>query len=224
MDWYNQIAIRNGGYRTRAKFRVEGVSAEDIFEERLKQLLPQSRQVLDAGCGHGEFTLHMSSLAQRIIGFDFSPELIHIAKSLLQQSGIDNVVFVLATTKEKLPFEDGQFDLIYDRRGPASILNHSEILSPGGLMFGIHTSIDKVRERLKENGYVNTTIEEFQDAFIYIPDEHELKIFLSDVPGNPDFMLPQNQAAFDELKAQYKINEEFGFREHKYIWTAVKPG
>jgi hypothetical protein len=31
VDWYNSIAIRNGGYRSNANFKVEGTSAEQIF-------------------------------------------------------------------------------------------------------------------------------------------------------------------------------------------------
>lgn len=50
------------------------------------------------------------------------------------------VEFVYATTKAEMPFEDGQFDLIYDRRGPTSIINHSRLLSSGGVIFGIHNS------------------------------------------------------------------------------------
>ncbi|MFC4099132.1 class I SAM-dependent methyltransferase [Paenibacillus xanthanilyticus] len=79
IEWYDMIARRNGGYRSRAVYTVEGRSAEDRFEERLIQMLPRFQSVMDAGCGHGEFTLKMAKYARSIIGFDNSKELIKIA-------------------------------------------------------------------------------------------------------------------------------------------------
>ncbi|KAA2301400.1 class I SAM-dependent methyltransferase, partial [Clostridioides difficile] len=76
MEWYDMIAQRNGGYKGRALYTLEGNSAEDIFEERLIKLLPQYTSVLDAGCGHGEFTLKMSEYTDHIIGVDNSEEMI----------------------------------------------------------------------------------------------------------------------------------------------------
>ncbi|MDP9701425.1 SAM-dependent methyltransferase [Paenibacillus intestini] len=69
MEWYDMIARRNGGYRARAQYIWEGKSAEEMFEERLIQLLPAYTSVLDAGCGHGDFTLKMAAHATHITGF-----------------------------------------------------------------------------------------------------------------------------------------------------------
>jgi ubiquinone/menaquinone biosynthesis C-methylase UbiE len=78
IEWYDMIARRNGGYKSNAVFTIEGISAEQIFEERLMGMLPNFNSVLDAGCGHGEFTLKMSRYAESIIGFDNSVEMIKI--------------------------------------------------------------------------------------------------------------------------------------------------
>ncbi|WP_235857344.1 class I SAM-dependent methyltransferase [Paenibacillus albiflavus] len=164
IEWYDMIARRNGGYKRRAVCTVVGTSAEDIFEERLIRMLSQYHHVMDAGCGHGEFTLKMSTYTDHITGFDNSTELIHIAQSLLENSEISNVKFVYATTKSELPFADAQFDLIYDSRGPTSIINHSRILRSGGTIFGIHNNVPIVKERLIANGYINIEIEEFNDG------------------------------------------------------------
>ncbi|WP_246313948.1 hypothetical protein [Paenibacillus foliorum] len=67
IEWYDMIARRNGGYKGRAIYTVEGKSAEDIFEERLINMLPSFKSVLDAGCGHGEFTLRMSKYTNRLL-------------------------------------------------------------------------------------------------------------------------------------------------------------
>ncbi|MBD7966707.1 class I SAM-dependent methyltransferase [Paenibacillus gallinarum] len=224
IEWYDMIARRNGGYKGRAECTVEGRSAEDIFEERLIDLIPNYHSVLDAGCGHGEFTLKMSKYANNIIGFDNSQELFKIAQTLLQNSSVQNVDFVYATTKSEMPFEDGQFDLIYDRRGPTSIINHSRLLRPGGMIFGIHTNVDKVKVRLIENGYEEIEIEEYNHSVTYFPNEQEFAKFLSDIPGNPDFT---NSELKEELEKKLNgniINGRIGVREHKFIWRAIKPG
>lgn len=33
VEWYDMIARRNGGYRSNAVFTIDGVSAEQIYEE-----------------------------------------------------------------------------------------------------------------------------------------------------------------------------------------------
>ncbi|TYP72083.1 class I SAM-dependent methyltransferase [Paenibacillus methanolicus] len=223
IEWYDMIARRNGGYKSRAVYTVEGKSAEDIFEERLMTMLPRYKSVMDAGCGHGEFTLKMSTYASRIIGFDNSKELIKIAQSLLSSSKIRNVDFIYATTKAPMPFEDEEFDLIYDRRGPTSILNHGRLLSPGGVIFGIHTSIEAVRERLLANGFKDIVIEEFNESVTYFPNELEFAKFLADVPGNPDYMLPEYRPELDVKIREHHIGGKLGIKEHKFIWKAVKP-
>ncbi|WP_255570378.1 class I SAM-dependent methyltransferase [Cohnella sp. CFH 77786] len=139
VDWYNSIAIRNGGYKNNAVFSVEGTSAEELFERRLITLLPNCESVLDAGCGHGDFTMKMAAYAKSIIGFDNAIEMIKIANSSIRGTSYTNLHFIHASTKEELPFSDGQFDMIYDRRGPTSILNHSRILRSGGTIIGIHS-------------------------------------------------------------------------------------
>jgi|GEM_PF-1057773 len=224
MEWYDRIALRNGGYRSNAVFTVEGLSAETVFEERLIRMLPAFGSVLDAGCGHGEFTLNMSRYAKKLTGFDNSAELLRIARSLHQEAGAPGQVeFVYATTKTELPFSDNAFDLIYDRRGPTSIIDHIRILQPGGTIFGIHTDVSAVKERLARSGYTNIEIEEFNEAVTCFPDEAEFAKFISSTPGNPDYTLPEWSAQLQERISASYINGRLALREHKYIWKARKP-
>ena len=188
IEWYDMIAKKNGGYKNTAVFSIEGTSAEQIFEERLIEQLSKSHSVLDAGCGHGEFTLKISKHARSIVGFDNCIEMINIAKSILKESNVSNLDFVYATTKTELPFSNGQFDLIYNRRGPTSILKHSRILRPGGTVFGIHSrALELVMERLQSNGFINIEIEQFNNATYYFPNEMGFAKFISGTPGNPDY-------------------------------------
>lgn len=223
IEWYDMVARRNGGYKGRAAFTTEGVSAEDVFEKQLIAMLPNYSCVLDAGCGHGEFTLRMSKYANKIVGFDNSIEMIKIAEQLLDSGPVGNVEFVYASTKSELPFEDGQFDLIYDRRGPTSIINHSRLLASGGGIFGIHNNVDKARERLSANGYKDIEVEKYNEAIMYFPNEVEFAKFLSDIPGNPDFTSPEWSVEFEKQLNENIIDGRIGVKELKYIWKAVKP-
>ncbi|MGQ8871235.1 class I SAM-dependent methyltransferase [Paenibacillus sp. TSA_86.1] len=222
MEWYDMIARRNGGYRARAQYRWEGKSAEEMFEERLIQLLPAYTSVLDAGCGHGDFTLKMAAHATHITGFDNSEEMIKIAQESLESSVIQNVNFICATTKEELPFQDEQFGLIYNRRGPTSIIEYGRLLPQGGLLFGIHTDVTKVRERLERNLYEQIEIEEHHEALMVFPDENEFALFLADVPGNPDYTSSEFREQLQTKLKEHTIDGKIAVREHKYIWKAVK--
>jgi hypothetical protein len=55
--WYDDIALRNGGYRSGAVFERIGRSGEDAFERELIGSLEPGCAALDAGCGDGGFTL-----------------------------------------------------------------------------------------------------------------------------------------------------------------------
>jgi len=223
-EWYDLIAKRNGGYLNSANFTIEGISGETIFEEKLRELFSLYPVALDAGCGHGDFTLRMASYATSIVGIDFSLEMIKIANQLLSNSTIKNVEFIHATTKHELHFEDNHFDMIYDRRGPTSILNHSRILRPGGIVFGIHSAArDIVEERLRVNCFIDIEIEEFSDAIFRFKDETELMKFMSDIPGNPDYSLSVHHEEFKQLVNRFVCNDGYVIPEWKYISKAKKP-
>jgi SAM-dependent methyltransferase len=224
VEWYDIIARKNGGYKSDAIFSVEGLSGETVFEERLKNMLPNYESVMDAGCGHGEFTLKMASHTRNIVGLDNSIEMIKIAQGLKEHYRVDNVDFIHSSTKKELPFEDGQFDLIYNRRGPTSILNHSRILRSGGIIFGIHSAkIDRVKERLVSNGFIDIEFEEFDQAFMNFPDEKEFAKFLSASHGNPDYTLPENKDAFDKIVRDNIRDGKISMKQWRYIWQARKP-
>ncbi|RJE90279.1 class I SAM-dependent methyltransferase [Paenibacillus sp. 1011MAR3C5] len=222
IEWYDRIARRNGGYKGRAIFNVIGRSAEEVFEVRLKELLPGCEWVLDAGCGHGEFTLKMAPHTGHITGFDNSAEMIAIAQKLMNASDVHNIEFVYATTKTELPFADGQFDLIYDRRGPTSIIEHSRILRAGGIIIGIHNDVSKVKERLSSSAYTDVEFEEYHDAVYEFPIEVEFSKFLADTPGNPDYTQPAYRALLEQKIQEHTTDGKLTIREHRYIWKAMK--
>ena len=225
MEWYDMIALRNGGYKNNATYVIEGESGEDVFEERLIEILGNYKSVLDAGCGHGEFTIKMAQYAKEIIGFDNSKELIKIANEILEESNVHNVKFVYAWTKDEkpLPFKDEQFDLIYNRRGPTSIIEHSRILKSEGTIFGIHSgAMDKVKEKLKSNHFINIEIEVYDKAMMYFPNEVEFTKYISSIPGSLDYSLPEYKKELEAKIEENTIDGRLALKQWRYIWKATK--
>ncbi|HWI64589.1 MAG TPA: class I SAM-dependent methyltransferase [Symbiobacteriaceae bacterium] len=192
-DWYEAQARKFGGYRKLWDSRIEGSDGEAAFTAFLRQTIRPGHQVLDVGCGDGLYTLHVSALAQHVTGLDFSPEMIALARRNQQSAAIPNVDFVCATTSgTQLPFPDQSFDLIYSRRGPGSHLADARrLLKPGGLVAGIHTGArDEIIGRIEVGGFRVLRNEEFHATEI-IPTREDYALFLSRMPGNPDYTQPE---------------------------------
>lgn len=224
-DWYNMIALKNGGYKSDAKYTKEGLSGEDEFESLLEAVLPQYENVLDMGCGHGEFTILMSKYCKHLTGADNSEELLKIANQLLKKSNVNNVKFKYAWTKGELPFEDDQFDLIYVRRGPTSIVKNSRILKSGGKIIGIHTfDLDKETyiSKLKDNGFHRIQFEVYEDARYYYENSEEFAKHLSSMHCSKDYTLEENHEELKEILKKNMSNGRISWPENRYIWTAIK--
>ena len=225
MEWYDIIAKKNGGYKNNATYKVEGVSGESIFEKQLIELIKESKIVLDAGCGHGEFTLKISKYSRKIIGFDNSIELIRLANELLIDSQVCNLEFVLAGTNDKdgLPFKDESFDLIYTRRGPTSIIRNCHLLKPGGIMLGIHSAAkDMVEERLAESELIDIDIVVYDEAMLVFSNEKELEKYISSSHGSLDYSLAENNEALLKIVDEFTIDGEIKMQEWRYIWRGRK--
>ena len=187
------------------------------------ELLPSCEDVLDAGCGHGAFTIEMSKYTNHICAFDFAVEMIQIAEQLKTEAQTKNVDFFCATTKESLPFKPEQFDLIYDRRGPTSIINHIHLLKNDGLIFGIHSGeLDLIKQRLNENGFSEIEITTYSDVYLCFPAEDDFARYLSASHMNPDYTLPENRDEFNGLLKKHIVNGEILFQQIRYVWSARK--
>ncbi len=221
--WYDEIALRNGGYRSGAAFERIGLSGEDAFERELIARLRPGCVVLDAGCGDGGFTLEMAHRSGSITGFDFSREMIRLALDKKERSGRKNVEFLFASTKAPLPFRDGEFDLVFSRRGPTSIIGHSRLLKKGGCMMGIHSAAkDVVMRRIAESGLIGVSVEEYPDSWLVFNDEIEYAKYLTAYPGNPDFLLEENAEKLHGYALENAWEGRIRIREWRFVWKGFK--
>ncbi|TGL59750.1 class I SAM-dependent methyltransferase [Leptospira ognonensis] len=111
------------------------------YPEQLVSYLFQSFQMkpgmkfLEPGCGRGDFLLNFQKLGLDCYGVDLSLE----AKTFLAKSKIP--VEICNADKDRLPFDDDTFDIIYNKsflehlREPDHFLKEARrILKPGGLI------------------------------------------------------------------------------------------
>ena len=80
-------------------------SLSDIYRNYLLRHLPRhSENVLEIGCGTGEFTRLVASRAQNVVAIDLSSEMIRLAKS--QSANYQNIQYLLGDVmSDSLPAE-----------------------------------------------------------------------------------------------------------------------
>lgn len=79
--------------------------------DKAEEVISQDDAVLDIGCGTGIVTLGIAPCVQRIIAYDISENMIHIAGEKAALQSIDNVEFYVGDGYD-LPLEDGCFDVV----------------------------------------------------------------------------------------------------------------
>ncbi len=145
--WDRKWSLRE--QRSQERVTLEGSDGETEFDRDL-HAQSKRKEVLDTGCGPGEFALSIAKIAKRVVGIDISATALKLAKENLRESKLTNVEFRHANIR-RIPFPEDSFDLVYSRRGPASedIHNLSEVhrvLRNGGTFVEI-----TIGERDKQN-------------------------------------------------------------------------
>lgn len=98
--------------------------------------IKEGMKLLEPGCGRGEHLRLFKNLGLDVYGLDLSPEAPLFAKDLN--------IKVCDLEKDKLPYPDNYFDVIYSKsflehlRDPSKFLNEAyRVLKPGGLLLSM---------------------------------------------------------------------------------------
>jgi demethylmenaquinone methyltransferase/2-methoxy-6-polyprenyl-1,4-benzoquinol methylase len=114
---------------------------------RLAEVKPTDR-VLDVACGTGELTraFRWTTDAERVVGLDYTAEMLEIARAKRVRPGVEYVQGDATT----LPFEDGSFDVvsiafgIRNVQAPArAFAEFRRVLRPGGRLLVLEFSRPK---------------------------------------------------------------------------------
>jgi SAM-dependent methyltransferase len=148
-SWRSDPRIAERGFVHAYDSYVEDGNGEDFFVELLDDLVSDRTDVLDVGCGHGEFTLGLAARAHSAVGVDRDAAVVELARELAEEQGIGNVRFEhaqLAGPAEDrpggpLPLASHSIDLVVNRRGPALeryIDDLRRVVRPGTVLVGLH--------------------------------------------------------------------------------------
>ncbi len=78
--------------------------------KRFVSSLPEGITILDLGCGNGRNSLYIANSSRYVVGVDFSPKLLKIARNKLEWRGVLNKVNFLISDVTSLPLNNNSVD------------------------------------------------------------------------------------------------------------------
>ncbi len=226
---------------------IEGQSGEDYFDKTVLEAA-KGRDVIDIGCGWGEFTLSVARVASTVLGIDFSENAISRALENSKATRVGNVEFKLADAR-KIALPDESFDLAFSRRGPAmeSLLSITEayrVLRRGELLiqqeggerdklnwtqvfgrgqnFPFKGTIAEEKKRLlAKAGFKSVDVREFE-ATEYFKTLKDVVMRLETTPIIPSFDRNKDRAFLEKLEKLCTDKKGIKTNEHRVIITATK--
>lgn len=243
-NFYDRVIQKFGAYSTQEAKVTEypEEAPEEIFKQKIIELGGKDKSALDAGCGMGAFTLHMSVYFGQITGIDCSSESLKLAEQ--EQQGNSKVQF-LEQDADKTLFADNSLDVVYSRRGPTAYQEFSRILKPGGHF--VHIGIgEKDAWKLKQvfgrgQGYYTwrkSALElctkrvqekDFQIVYgreffydTYYTSYADLELFLQKVPIFQDFDREKDRAFLETYVSLYQTEKGIRLPRHRFVVVAQK--
>jgi SAM-dependent methyltransferase len=213
------------------------------YSTRAAELLRGTSAVIDLGTGGGERFLKLRSHwpAKVVVTEDYPPN-IKLATERLAPYGAQ-VIDVLLTDYDPLPFTDGEFDLVLNRHSGFNAREVARILAPGGafLTQQVHglwahdlieafdarpqwptSTLDKYVPQLKAAGLAVTDTREWKGQLVFT-DVGAIVYYLKAVPWLvPGFSVETHSRHLLTLQNRLEKGEELAFVAWKYLIEAQK--
>jgi len=136
-DW-DEYAIRIFDRKDSPEWAVLREARTSHWEEFFS--VSRDEKILDAGCGHGEYTVYAIQDGAKVWAFDYSKEMVNFTKTVVEKSNL-RAVKISVESITAIPYEDGFFDQVFclavldhvsdeDRKKGMSELNR--VLKKGG--------------------------------------------------------------------------------------------
>lgn len=113
-NWWNEQAGRSGSdYSLNRQTSVRLTELERSSEIQFMGAVAPAKtdEILDAGCGSGRNLSLLSPLVKRVVGIDYSEQMILRAREMVQREGITNAQLETGDIT-KLQFRDAAFDKV----------------------------------------------------------------------------------------------------------------
>ena len=141
--WYERMAQMHGGYYFSWQSSVAPHNGEDAYAALVQEHLAINKDVLDAGCGHGDFTLAIAASCQSVWAYDRIQRFIEVAQTVASARKIQNVTFVCADSsageRGHVPVADDSFDLLISRRGDLRWIEDAKRIGrPGSVLLQLN--------------------------------------------------------------------------------------
>lgn len=212
------------------------------YRETILRYLKRDMRLLDIDTGGGEFLLSLNHPCENTAATEGYPPNVELCKQVLLPLGID---FRPGDGKEKLPFEDGSFDMVINRHGDFNAADIYRVLKPGGIFVTQQVGAENDRELVEllcgkrelpfPEQYLQITAQKFRNAGFEILEGQEAfrPIQFFDVGALvwfariiewefPDFSV---DSCLDQLLNAQKILEKNGCiqgRIHRFLLAAQK--
>jgi SAM-dependent methyltransferase len=212
------------------------------YRQLVLERVDQSSSLLDMGTGGGEFLSSLEKIPEHTCATEgYSPN-ISIAKKNLQPRGVK--VFPVSNDN-KLPFEDGTFDLVINRHESFDLSEVWRVLKPRGIFLtqqvgpkdciGINQFLESpiepdsndwhlselVVQVKDENFQVINCQEQYLDSTFY--DIGAVIIFLKIIEWQiPDFTVEKYDQRLRAMHKLIKSEGEFIVKAHRYLIEAQK--
>lgn len=151
----------------------------DYRETILRCLKPEMR-ILDIDTGGGEFLLSLNHPHENTAATENYPPNVELCEQVLLPLGVD---FRPGSGKEKLPFEDGGFNMVINRHGDFHAEEVYRVLKPGGIFITQQVGAENDRELVEllcgetelpfPEQYLDITSGKFRDAGFEILEAEE---------------------------------------------------
>jgi SAM-dependent methyltransferase len=163
----------------------------------------RGKRTLEVGCGPGVDLVHLAAAGARVTAVDLTPEAVSLARRHLEVRGLDATV--QEANAERLPFDDGTFDLVYSH----GVLHHT---------VDTQRAIDEVWRVLKPGG----------EAVIMLYHRHSWFWWLSKVSRTPvehadadapivrAYSIPEVRGLFRRFSTVEVLSERFPVKTKKF--------
>lgn len=182
---------------------------EDLWIDDYKKYLSLNGKCLDLGCGIGQFSKKLIEYGYNVISADISDTALNKVKEF-------NNNVVKLDMREKLPFSDGEFDLVFanlsihyfsDEDTKKLFLDIKRILKSDGLFIGSVNGIQGLQVIKNDTKEIEYHFYEYKDKLIRLFDIDDIKKYLKD---------------FDIIKIDKRETIRFEHKKNYIVFIAKK--